>query len=227
VPWALEPESKDSMSYLQDILCDVPGLMEDAMNLQNSELEALEMAAHYQALSKNVLNHCHQLYVWRARWEEENPNSCHNIPAQEHPNKQSLFRTKLYFSSVNQTDQILLYNITLIFLTELSIQVACPIFDFSTPAIYWPPISDCRPLCLPSDAETTHTIAIEICECIGFYFSDYRRFCLLAALRAAYTAFSRTSEQVKWLNTILEKVADLSGLDISKVLYAEEQIDIR
>jgi hypothetical protein len=225
VPWALEPESKDSMSYLQDILCDMPGLMEDAMSLRSPGLEASQKVALFLALSENVLDYRRQLYVWRTRWEEENPISYHKTPAQGHADEQLPFQTMLYFSSVKQADQILLYNIALIFLSELGTQVTYQILDVSTPGLRWPSISDPGPLCLPGDVKSPCAIAIEICECVRYYISDYRNragFCLLKALRATYTAFPQTSDQAKWLNTILEKVVDLNGLDVSKTLNAVE-----
>ena len=39
IPWALQPMSKTIGDFLQDILCDIPGMMEDLDNLSDALLE--------------------------------------------------------------------------------------------------------------------------------------------------------------------------------------------
>jgi hypothetical protein len=161
------------MSYLKDIFCDMPGLMEDAMNLRNPDLEAGQKVSSYQELARNILDHLNQLYTWRSRWEREHPNSRDEIPVRQHLDEQTPFPTMFYFSSIARADEFVLYNTCLIFLLRLGAQVIDPTLGASTPALHLPPITSRGPLYLPSEAKNVQAIATEICKCEGYYLSDY------------------------------------------------------
>lgn len=219
VPWALEPASKDTMSYLQDILCDIPGLMDDAVNLRNPGREAVQKAISYEALSRNILGRLNQLYQWRTRWEEEYPNACDEIPAQQHFDEQAVFfPTMLRFSSTRRADEIVLYNTALILLLRLGAQAIGPTFNASMAAFYLPRTNIQDPL-WRSEAKYVQAIATDICKCVMYYLSDYHNragVSLLISLRVAYTAFLPTSIQAKLVDTMMTRIAGLNGFEISK-----------
>ena len=222
MPWASDPASKDNMSYLVDILCDIPGLRNDSMNLRNSELEPDQQVAFHQAFVRNLLDHMNQLYEWRARWEEENPTCCNEVPAVEYLDQQPLFPTMFSFSSLRRADEILVYNvilINLVILFKLDAKGICPPFSASLLALHLPPIARHGPLQLPGEAKDIQAMATEICKCVGYYLSDHRNrtsFYLLVSLRVAYIAFPRTSTQAKWVDKKMARVADLNGFEIVK-----------
>jgi hypothetical protein len=66
VPWALDPHLKTSLYCIQDILCDVPGPLEYATNLQNTDRDPNELMSTHQSLSQDILKHLCGLYDWRA-----------------------------------------------------------------------------------------------------------------------------------------------------------------
>ena len=220
MPWALEPASKNAMTYLQDVLCDIPGLMEDAVNLRNRDLEAVQKAISHQALSRNIVDCLNHLYRWRMRWEEEYPNACEEIPAQQPLDEQPLFPKTLHFSSIKRADEIVLYNTALIFILRLGAEAIGPTFDTSTAALNLPPIDTRGPLYLPGQAINIQVIATEISKSVGYYLSDYCHragVSLLIPLRVAYTAFLPTSRQAKWVDTMIIRIAELNGFDISEI----------
>jgi hypothetical protein len=53
---------------------------------------------------KEIIHKIYDLYAWRARWEQENPDFCEEFTAQEHLDEQLLFSTVFYFSSLRQAD---------------------------------------------------------------------------------------------------------------------------
>ena len=215
VPWALEPSSKNAMSYLQDIWCDLPGLMDDARTIRNPEVEGAQKASSHEALERNILIHLRGLYAWRSRWKEEYPNSYHEIPVQQHLDEQPLFPTMFYFSSLERADEFIFYNTALMILLKLGANAISPTFDASTSAFHLPPANARGPLCPPNEVNYIQTIATEICKCVGYYLSDSRNrpgLPLLIALRIAYIAFLPASRQAQWIDTIVTRVADLNGL---------------
>lgn len=203
------------MSYLQDIWCDLPGLMDDARTIRNPEVEGAQKASSHEALERNILIHLRGLYAWRSRWKEEYPNSYHEIPVQQHLDEQPLFPTMFYFSSLERADEFIFYNTALMILLKLGANAISPTFDASTSAFHLPPANARGPLCPPNEVNNIQTIATEICKCVGYYLSDSRNrpgLPLLIALRIAYIAFLPASRQAQWIDTIVTRVADLNGL---------------
>ena len=223
VSWALEPASKDTMSYLQDIMCDLPGLMDEAVNIQSPSLGVVQKAISYEALSRNILDHIDQLYQWRRRWEDEYPNAYYEVAAQPHLDVQPLFPTMLRFSNIRQADEIVLYNTALILLLRLGAKVMGPAFDTSTAIFNLPAIDSLGSLSQPGETEIVQTVATEICKCVGYYLLDYRNragVSLLISLRVAHTAFLPTSGPAKWIDTLMTRIAELNGFTISKRVHS-------
>jgi hypothetical protein len=79
IPWALDPESKTPILRLHDILCAMPGLAEDGMNLKMSHIAFDRLKLVHESISEKILDHLHPLYEWRALWEKENPEACHKF----------------------------------------------------------------------------------------------------------------------------------------------------
>jgi hypothetical protein len=73
--WEIQPESKRPLLCLVDILCDLPGILQDASSLQRQNIGTKQYIPLYEKLQDDVVNHLLALYKWRANWEEENPNS--------------------------------------------------------------------------------------------------------------------------------------------------------
>ena len=208
MPWALEPALKTPLAYLYDIICDIPGLMEDARDLQKPELDTTQRTLSHQTLSRNIFDHLNQLHVWRSRWKDENRNSCYEIQAPQQLGKQPLFPAVLYFSNPAQAYELLRYNIALILLLRLGVEIMGSAFNASSAV-----------LGLPTESTNLQAISMEICKCVDYCLADNRKgggVSLLVALRTAYTAFPPTSRQAKWVDAAISRVEELNGFEINK-----------
>lgn len=215
-PWATDPESKDTMSYLIDILCDLPGLKEDVAMLLNP---GKNNATSHQKLSMSIGDHITQLYAVRYRWETENPNACVELSVDEHQLKQPLFSSTFHFSSVRQANEILLYNIALIIYWKMGLEVIGPTFRADALAFGLSSIASEGPLLLPGEATNLPMVGREICRCVEYYLSDCHNrtgFYLFVALTVAYIAFQPTSIEAEWVDKTMSQVADLNGFEIVK-----------
>jgi hypothetical protein len=80
VPWEDNPGSKTTFDYLMDILCDIPGLLEDVDGL-SSLLQGVEEATILDTKMK-VLGCLEQLNLWWRGWASRNPHGCHEYTSE-------------------------------------------------------------------------------------------------------------------------------------------------
>lgn len=156
VPWVLKKGSKKPISYLQDIICNIPGLIEDATNLTNSKAENTQVTN--QAVLRDIRLHIDELHIWRTRWEEKYPDSYHEIPVPEHRSERPLFSTMLSFSSVLRADEITLYNTALMILLKTGTEVAGLTLDTKTAAFSLQPATSQRPSYLYSEENSLQAV---------------------------------------------------------------------
>lgn len=122
VSWEKEPGAKASMMILHDQLCNLPGLVEDAELLRNSQAAGEEWEANYNELASRVMECLRSLYRWRAKLEEGNSNPCIDIPTSS-AEPEPLFPALLYFSSLQLANEITVYNAILPLLLRLGTQI--------------------------------------------------------------------------------------------------------
>ncbi|KAG9501741.1 hypothetical protein J7337_007432 [Fusarium musae] len=72
IPWALQPMSKTIGDYLQDILCDIPGMMEDVDHIFNTN--DCQVSANFT--SRKLQASFEQLNSLRISWSFMHPHSC-------------------------------------------------------------------------------------------------------------------------------------------------------
>ena len=217
VPWALEPASKNAMTCVQDVLCDIPGLMEDAVNLRNRDREAVQKSISHQALSRSIVDCLNHLY--QCDGMKNTQNTSEEIPARQPLDEQPLFPKMLHFSSIKRANEIILYSTALIFILRLGAEAIGPTFDTSTAALNLPPFDTQGPLYLPGQAINIQAIATEISKSVGYYLSDYCHragVSLPIPLRVAHVAFLSTSRQEKWVDRMIIRIAELNGFEISE-----------
>ncbi|KAF5690513.1 endoglucanase EG-II [Fusarium denticulatum] len=70
IPWALQPMSKTIGDYLQDILCDIPGMMEDVDNL----FDANSCPVSIKSISQKLQAYFEKLNFLRISWNWVNPH---------------------------------------------------------------------------------------------------------------------------------------------------------
>ncbi|SPJ73375.1 uncharacterized protein FTOL_03105 [Fusarium torulosum] len=112
IPWSLEPMSKTIAESLQDILCDVPGFMEDVDVLLKSQQSG--MLAHRVA---SRLRSCFQeLDVLRISWNYIYADSCWEVVNTSRScdevfeDRDSPFETMLVFSSLERAIEFVYFN---------------------------------------------------------------------------------------------------------------------
>ncbi|KAF8855638.1 hypothetical protein BDZ45DRAFT_692411 [Acephala macrosclerotiorum] len=216
IPWALEPASKTALVYLEDILCDIPGLQADAISLRNPELEPAQRTSSYEALSRNILDHLNELYTWRIRWEKDNPHACVEVLALRPLDEQGLFSTRFYFTNLALAYELIFYNAVLLMLLQLGSGITCP--TSNTPSL--PSTKARRPLDLACEASNILAVATELCkiaEHIVLASKERPSITLLFSLSVAFLVFPPASREKEWLKDTSKKIADLCGLEIGEV----------
>ena len=227
IPWAADPESKTLDLYLHDILCDVPGLLEDATNLELSSLEMAQNLSLHRDLSSKILVLLQTLYEWRVIWQQQNPDSCCEVPTSS-PDHEAFSPNILFYSSISAAYEICHYNAILLLILRLGSQVIGPAFDPTNPSLHLTGGRDCGPLFSPGCALNAQAVATEICKSVEFHLSysasSDAAFLLLFPLRLAYQTFEPESKETKWLSGIMRKIADISGFEISRSLGGQDFI---
>jgi hypothetical protein len=229
IPWALDPESKTSTHHIQDILCDIPGLMEDATNVQGSSQEPSEIASRHQRLSENILIHLNALYEWRTASQCANPGACHEVLAASSSPVQTqiLSPTALHYSSLTAANEITLYNAILLLLLRLRYQILGPSSNAPITALHLPLHIDYGPLYPPGAAPNPRAVAMEICRRVEYNLLDSQNagaFLLLFPLRLAFTTFDPGSRERIWVSDVMRGIANSSGFGIGHGLSGNEVV---
>jgi hypothetical protein len=226
IPWAADVGSKTMGLLLHDILCDVPGLLEDAITLQRSKGGDQKLSLHRE-LSTKILVHLRTLYEWRASWQQQNPSSCHEVPT-SFLDSQSLFPMVFYYSDLSAANEICFYNAILLLLLNLGSKVIGLSFDHSLPSLHLPRDLDFSPLYAPGLALNADAVATEICRSVEYHLlhtaSSVAAFFLLFPLRLAYETFKTTSDESQWLSGMMKNIADMSGFEIGRTLGRKEVV---
>ncbi|TVY71553.1 Uncharacterized protein LSUE1_G007601 [Lachnellula suecica] len=224
VPWAHEHNSKTSLNYLDDILCDIPGLLEDSDELERSELLPEQRVMDRRRLSDDINLHLQQLYAWREKWAQLNPEACNEVPSLEQtpPSSDSkrqsepLFPAVFHYSSLTAANEITSYNAILLLLLRLARQVIGPSFRTSYSTTNLRPASTQSPLQPPGTANTL-TAAKEICKSVKFHLNcgdSAGAFFMLFPLR--WQAFGDGTREKKCCEAVIGKIADKSGWEIGR-----------
>lgn len=226
VPWALDSKSKTTMNYLHDILCDIPGLMEDAELLQDPHLDSETVKAKHLVLSRKILMELKTLYEWRAGWAKKNQGSWWEVPT-SCPKTKVVFPTAIHFKSLKLANETTIYNTILLLLRRLGFQVIGPGFDPSGIYLNLPKGVEYGPLYAPRTAPDGRAIATEICRTVEYHLAEERKsaggFFLLFPLTVACQVFEPDSRETKWLGKTMNRVADSSGFEIGRNLWANSE----
>jgi hypothetical protein len=220
IPWAREPKSKISITYLHEILSDVPGLMEDADTIQEgSDMASEDVLARRNLVLQNLTSLWTTLYDWRVSWQLQNPASSWEVPS---TTDQSPFPVVLHFSSLIHANEITLYNAILLLLFRIGFQVVGSAFNPLFSTLHLPQDIDYRPRLLSGSTLNNRAVAIEICKSVEYYLHKERRgggtFFLLFPLRLAWQTFKPSSTEATWIQGIMEMVADSTAIEISRGL---------
>ncbi|KAG4271764.1 hypothetical protein FPRO04_10711 [Fusarium proliferatum] len=132
IPWALQPMSKTIGEFLQDILCGIPGMMEDLDNIFNAKSSPVSANLISQKLQASF----EQLNSLRISWNFMYPHSCwrqkriHGSSELYHETLEQLLR----FSDLERAIEFVYFNTTHLILHSIlgqliSLPDNCYVFD--------------------------------------------------------------------------------------------------
>ena len=226
IAWALDPKSKNTMNYLHDILCDIPGLMEDAEVLLSPHLNGETAQEGHLVLSRKILVEMKMLYEWRAGWAKKNQGCWWEVPT-SCPKTKHIYPNAIHFRSLMIANETTIYNAILLLLRQLDFQVIGPAFDPSGIYLELPKGVEYGPLYAPRAAPDSKAIATEICRTVEYHLAEERNsaggFFLLFPLTVACQVFEPDSRETKWLGEMMNGVADSSGFEIGRNLSANSK----
>lgn len=142
VPWSHDPGSKSFRGHFIDIICCIPGLLEDDGRLLELELVSTtttstdtcaqdrqhgakkEVMELQNSMRERVIHLYTKLLHVRWRWELEHPNCCYEVPVQQNSSVLSvdettgrpIFETVLFFRSLMQAIEMNFYHSCLLLL---------------------------------------------------------------------------------------------------------------
>jgi hypothetical protein len=98
-----------------NILVFVPGFLEDKTKLDREHNQAVQ-----RSLRQRIETQLVELFNWRWKWDEINPNAVHEQQKTEDRERQNTpFQTTLQFSTFSESEEIASYNTILLWLLSL------------------------------------------------------------------------------------------------------------
>lgn len=166
------------------------------------------------------------LYEWRAGWAKKNQGSWWEVPT-SCPKTKVVFPTAIHFKSLKLANETTIYNTILLLLRRLGFQVIGPGFDPSGIYLNLPKGVEYGPLYAPRTAPDGRAIATEICRTVEYHLAEERKSAgglfLLFPLTVACQVFEPDSRETKWLGKTMNRVADSSGFEIGRNLWANSE----
>ncbi|KAI9760607.1 MAG: GAL4 enhancer protein [Chaenotheca gracillima] len=179
VPWALTPHLKSSQAYLEDVLVEIPGMLEQLEHLKAVETMTPEsIAALHADLKPRVDAALRTLVEWRKEWDVDHPGSCEEFATElvsgltVDEEGQPLFDTVLMFKNLERVADIGYYFAGLILLILAKERLSALKSDDTAPTVERePPAAKTNPLYWPSDPPDmvdAHNAAAEICRLVDY-----------------------------------------------------------
>ncbi|KAF4953587.1 hypothetical protein FGADI_5923 [Fusarium gaditjirri] len=218
IPWALQPMSKTIGNFLQDILCDIPGMMEDVDNLfdaQSCPVSANFMTEKLQATFE-------RLDSLRISWNFMHPHSCwrQKMVCESSELYQDTLEQSICFSDLERAIDFVYFNTTHLILHSIlgqliSLPNSCCVIDAGMSSenhfqeasylVFW-------------NHDNRHRNAQAICQCVDYMLQNEGgasgAFNLLFPLKVAYNHLSGFPIMKQWVAGVMEKISTTKGLFI-------------
>lgn len=117
IPWSKHPETKTPGHEVLDVLCPVPGLLEDFHRLEGAGFEVVELKEKCVPLWQKTKELLTKLFRWRWQWEAASGGPvAHEVLVDPKiswtvdEDLKPLFPTVLYFKSLANADELSGYN---------------------------------------------------------------------------------------------------------------------
>jgi hypothetical protein len=226
IPWLIKTKSLGSS--LQDLFCDVPGLMEDAdIILSGSTLEE-DLEGMKKALYERVENTMQQAHQLRWHWEQDHGNTCKEVPSEHYSPSSSddqgssPFKTVLHFNKMDRAIEIVFFNTLYLLLDTLLDSIALEMvssFPSSGLQAYFGPFQNT--LLLPGQGNREDH-AMEICRIVDFLshckHDSLGMFMLLFPLYVARESLTQRPDVCAWIGRIMNQLVREKGFSIGEVL---------
>lgn len=222
IPWLIK--SKSLGSSLQDLFCDVPGLMEDADLIMSRSTLGEDLEGMKEALYEKVENTMQQAYQLRWQWEQDHADVCKEVPSTDYSPNSSAdpFPTVLYFSKMDRAIDIVFFNTLHLLLDTLLDSIAPEMASSRRPLglqAYFGPFQNT--LLLPGQGNR-EDYALEICRIVDFMshckHDSLGMFMLLFPLYVARESLTRRPNVCAWIGRIMNQLVREKGFNIGKVL---------
>lgn len=211
--------AKSPGDELQDILCDLPGFLEDIDKIMTWNPDELGREEFTTAFCSRGFATLETLYSWRWDWELNFPNSTYLISPSDIdlvtplPLPPSPFKSIIWCTSPHRAAELMNYNAIRLIATR-TLEMAGVQIDISSSDL---PVSD--PL-LPMEG-TRHDVAVEICRMADYHLHAFHQssgaFMLIFPLNVAHLHLNDDSGDIKpWLEAVMSAVADLHGFELGR-----------
>lgn len=226
IPWLIKHKSLGST--LQDLFCDVPGLMEDADMITSRSTPGEDLEGMKEALYEKVENTMQQAYILRWRWEQDHANACKEVPIKDYSLNPSAdqgcspFPKVLHFSKMDRAIEIVFFNTLHLLLDTLLDSIAPDMASTRRPLglqAHFGPFQNT--LLLPGQGNR-EDYALEICRIVDFMshckHDSLGMFMLLFPLYVARESLTRRPDVCAWIGRVMNQLVREKGFNIGEVL---------
>lgn len=211
--------SKMPTDELHDMLCNIPGLLEDMDQILLWPRAKPGREESKAAYGGRVFAALEELYSWRWDWQEKFPNAAYLIspndldPETSQPLPPSPFESIIWFHESYRATDLMTYN-TIRLITTMALEIAGVHLDVHllSPHMAGPlmPMEGAR-----------HDVAVEICRMTDYHLHCLRRssgaFMLIFPLNVAYLHLDGDRDGAKpWLGTAMAIIADSHGFEVGR-----------
>lgn len=237
VPWAKDPDSKDTIDYLLDVLCDVPGILEDMKLLQDTPIAQENTLGMWTALGLRIKSCMETLYRWRAKWEEDFSNTYYPVGLDSLKDLMAVQleiypqSTAIFFDEPVHGTELCLYNSMLVLLHRAMATLPLSIVTTASPDVttlgnHYRVLNP-KVLLAPGEG-SVQDIICEICRMVYYQLFSYPgssgALQLMFPLQVAYRNTDPQSRTAEWLSKVISHVADVHGFEAAK--YAQNSTDV-
>ncbi|RDW90949.1 hypothetical protein BP5796_02114 [Coleophoma crateriformis] len=210
IPWTFHAVQNPMTKMVQDIMCDMPGLLEDFDNVFAPEISPKEHKMRLGQLKTNLEHHLCLLFDWRAAWESEYPNSCYERSPQV---TDGPFSTVLYFYDFEVCNGLMLYHSLVLLITEIGIALVGA--DFNHARFAQGTNFVCTNPLLQPPGVSLYDGAIEVCRSVDYHISPPHEsagaYCVVFPLKKAHDELPPGSLEHKWVEDLMHVIARQSG----------------
>ncbi|PTB62213.1 hypothetical protein BBK36DRAFT_1172769 [Trichoderma citrinoviride] len=228
VPWSVKQKSLGSR--LQNIFCDIPGMMEEADEILSQSAQGQEMGPLVGLLRERVLILMQQACELRWQWEADNSNACKEVPWTESGSSStkgqapSPFRTVFHFWTIDRAIDIAYFD-TVYLLLDTVLDPLMPESELFSDLREVPVQTHVgpfpSPLLLPWQGNR-EDYALEICRIVDFMshceHANLGMFMLMFPLYMARVCLVRHPGVCAWITNMLESLVPEKGFHIGQYL---------